>query len=434
MSTERSFDNMLKEYLPYQLLREEMTKRDYFLSKVEMDQKWKGGELRVPFKGGNASSFAYGELTAEADIVEDRYVKGTLSDYKEIWGSMVFNDHDLSRHGDMETSFIKILPDTIEEFVQNMKELVSVNLLNGAHIVTCDVAGTDAFDVANGDLAGTSLAIGKVIVDRPARLSIGQYLEFGTLDVAGAALKAGYVKSIDMQNKLIEVVVDKALAGAGVDFTSDPVGAERPLAAGDKAFVRGALTANRAFTDLRSQLLSAANGGSATLFGVTKLAYPHTQAFNYDGSGISSANILEKIFDAYNETRTIGKGMPTEVIMSFKHLGNVMKQLETAREYTVSDSSANVYGWTEISVVGVRGQLKLVGVQEMDDDIMHILDWKSLKMHTNELFERRTSPEGRSFYEIRSTTGYKYIVDTRMYGDLIVNKPSHNGIIFGINY
>lgn len=412
MSTLRSFDNMLKEYLPYQLLREELTKRDYFLSKVEMDTKWKGGELRVPFKGGNASSFAYGELTAEADIVEDRYVKGTLSDYKEIWGSMVFNDHDLSRHGDMETSFIKILPDTIDEFVQNMKELVSVNLLNGAHIVTLDTAA-----------AASNLVGGVVVVDRPARLTIGQYLEFGQV---GALVAVGYVSAIDMENKTISVVANKDLTGGAVDLSA--------AGAGDRAFVRGAITANRAFTDLRSQLLSLANGGSATLFGVTKLAYPHTQAFNYDGSGISSANILEKIFDAYNETRTIGKGMPTEVIMSFKHLGNVMKQLETAREYTVSDSSANVYGWTEISVVGVRGQLKLVGVQEMDDDIMHILDWKSLKMHTNELFERRTSPEGRSFYEIRSTTGYKYIVDTRMYGDLVVNKPSHNGIIFGINY
>lgn len=414
MSTERSFDNMLKEYLPYQLLREEMTKRDYFLSKVEFDTKWKGGELRVPFKGGNASSFAYGELTDVNDIVEDRYVKGTVSDYKEIWGSMIFNDHDLSRHGDMETSFIKILPDTIEEFVQNMKELVSVNLLNGAHIVSLDPAA-----------AASNLAAGVVVVDRPARLTIGQFLEFG---IVGTARASGYVSAIDMENKTITVAAAK-------DFSGGVPAGFATIVAGDKAYVRGALTAGRAFTDLRSQLLSAANGGSATLFGVTKLSYPHLQAFNYDGSGITATNILEKIFDAYNETRTIGKGNPTEVIMSFKHLGNVMKQLEVARDYTVSDSSANVYGWTEITVVGVRGQLKLVGVQEMDDDIMHIIDWKSLKMHTNELFERRTSPEGRSFYEIRTTSGFKYIVDTRMYGDLIVNKPSHNGIIFDIpNY
>lgn len=423
-ATNTSFNEMLKEYLPYDLLREETTKRDYFLSKVEFDTSWKGGDLRVPFKGGNASSVAYGQLTAVADITEDLYVKGTVSEYKEVWGSMIFNDHDLSRHGDMATSFIKILPDTIDEFVQNMKEAVSINLLNGPHLVSI----TDLSQRDNGILS----------VDRPARLSIGQYLEIGNL-VSGAKA-SGYVFSIDMNNSSVQFVSDKALAQTvpgtpdnPSDFSDLTLGANA-LAAGDKAFVRGASVAGRGFTSLRDQLLSVANGGSAQLFGIDKLRYPHLQAYNYDGSGIDSANILEKIFDAWNETRTIGKGMPTEVVMSFKHLGNVMKALEVAREYTTTDTKVNVYGWTEIDIVGVRGSLKLVGVQEMDDDIMHILDWKSLKMHTNELFERRTSPEGRSFYEIRNTDGYKYIVDTRMYGDLIVSKPSHNGIIFGINY
>ena len=405
---------MLKKYMPYNLLREEMTKRDYFLSKVEKDQKWKGGEMQVPFKGGNASSFAFGELTDVADITEDRYVLGTVSGYKEIWGSMIFNDHDLNRHDSMEASFIKILPDTIEEFVDSMKEIVSINLLSGAHLATLDPANADS-----------NLATGVVVADRPARLTIGQFLEVGTV---GTLKVAGYVKQIDMEKKTVTLNVAKDLAGAAVDLAAAGV------AAGDKVFVRGALTAGRAFTSLRDQLLSATNGGSANLFGVNKLAYPHLQAFNYDGSGINANNILEKIFDGYNETRQIGKGAPSDVIMSFKHLGNVMKALEVARDYSATDTKANVYGWTEISVTGVKGSLKLVGVQEMDDDIMHILDWRTMKLHSNGMFERRTSPEGKSFYEIRSTTGYKYVVDTRFFGELVVSKPSHDGIIFGINY
>jgi hypothetical protein len=414
MSTDTSFDNMLKRYMPYSLLREEMTKRDYLLTKIEKDQKWKGGELQVPFKGGHASSFAYGELTDVNDIVEDRYVLGTVSAYKEIWGSMVFNDSDLQRHGDMESSFIKILPDTIEQFMDSMKEHVSVNLLSGAHILTLDPAA-----------AASNLAAGVVVVDRPARVSVGQYLELG---LVGTFRVAGYVDQIIMDNKTIRLNAQKDLAGAAVDLAAAGV------VAGDKAFVRGALTAGRAFTSLRDQLLSNANGGSAQLFGVTKTAYPHLQAYNYDGSGINATNILDNIFDAYNETRTIGKGMPTDVIMAFKHLGNVMKQLEVSRDYTTTDTKANVFGWTEITITGVKGSLKLVGVQEMDDDIMHILDWRSLKLHSNGMFERRTSPEGKSFYEIRSTTGYKYVVDLRFFGELIVNKPSHNGIVYGISY
>jgi hypothetical protein len=37
MATLRSFDSMLNEYLPYDLLREELVKRDYLLTKIEKD-------------------------------------------------------------------------------------------------------------------------------------------------------------------------------------------------------------------------------------------------------------------------------------------------------------------------------------------------------------------------------------------------------------
>ena len=415
--TNVSFNTMLKEYLPYDLLREELTKRDYFLSKVEFDTNWKGGELRIPFKGGCASSVAYGELTNESEITEDLYVKATISEYKEVWGSMIFNDHDLQRHGDLKTSFIKLLPDTVDEFVQMMKECVSINLLNGSHLVSLDPLNADS-DLANGI----------VVVDRPARLSLGQYLEFG---VVGTKRAEGYIAAIDM-NKSTIFIKDNIDISAGALVDLSPTGGN--LLPGDKGYIRGAIITGRGFTSFRDQNLSADAGGPATLFGLTKTDYPHLQAYNFDGSGIDSSNILEKIFDAWNETRTIGKGMPTEVIMSFRNLGNVMKALEVAREYTTTDTKASVYGWTEIDVVGVRGSLKLVGVQEMDDDIMHIVDWKSVKMHTNGLFERRVNPDGDSFYEIRSASGYKYVVDTRMYGELVVNKPSHNGIIYNISY
>jgi hypothetical protein len=428
MSTTTSFDNMLKKYMPYQLLREEMEKRDYLLGKIDKDMKWKNGELQVPFKGGSASSFAYGELTDVDDITENRYVLGIVSSYKEIWGSMIFNDRDLSQHGDMETSFIKILPDTIEDFVGDMKEIVSVAILNGSHIVTFSATATEAYDVTAGNPAGTSLAAGKAVVDRYARLSIGQYLEIG-LEGAPADY-TGYVKSIDVEFGLVEFAADKALTLAGPDFTAGAV-----LADADKGYVRGAISGAKSFTALPAQLLSLANGGTATQFGQTKLAYPHLQAHNTSGVGMTSANVLDRIFDAYNDTRLAGKGNPTEVLMSFKHLASCMKILEASRAYVTSDTKANKFGWTEIQVTGVKGSLKLVGIREQDDDNMVIIDWDSLKLHSNGMFERRVSPEGKSFFEVRSPAGFKYIVDTRFFGELVVSKPSHNGIIYKItNY
>jgi len=408
--------------MPYKLLWEEVMKRDYFLMKAEKDQKWKGGELQVPFKGGSASSIKYGGLTDVADIVENKYVLGTVGSYKEIWGSMMFNDHDLQRHGDLEQSFIKVLPDQLEEFITAFKETVSINLLNGSHIATLDVTA-----------AATDLANGIVVVDRPARLGLGQYLEFG---VIGTSRTSGYVEAINMSDKAITINVLKDLSGAQVDLSAAGV------VAGDKAYIAGAIVAGNGFTSMRDQLLSAANFGSASLFGVTKADYPHLQAFNYDGSGMGADTVLESIFDAYNETRTIGKGAPTDVIMSYKHLSSCMKALESGggskyglgRQATLKDSKASVYGWTELEVIGVKGKLKLIGVQEMDDDIIHIIDWKSLKLHSNGFFERRSSPEGRQYYEIRNGDGYQYIVDNRFFGELVVSKPSHNGIIHSIDY
>jgi hypothetical protein len=103
------------------------------------------------------------------------------------------------------------------------------------------------------------------------------------------------------------------------------------------------------------------------------------------------------------------------------------------RSYTVTDHKANAFGWTEITLTGVKGKLTLVGVQEMDDDIIYMIDWRGIKLHSNEFFERRTAPDGKQFYEIRKTSGYKYIVDTRFYGDLVVSRPSYCGIIYGVN-
>ena len=427
MSTTESFNNMLKKYMPYSLLFEELVKRDYFLTKVEKDQKWKGGEMQVPFRGGKASSFSQGSLTAEADVTETSHVLGTVPGYKEIWGTMVFHQKDLDQHDSMEQSFIKILPDQLEEFIDDMKDIVSTSLLNGQSIDPLTIGG-----------AGEDLLNGVVVVKRPARLQIGQYLEFGTEGPAAVAKGSGYISQIVVDTKLVTIVTNKDLTGPVVDLSA--TGAN--LIAGDKAYIRGAIDDANTFTALPDQLLSAANGGSAALFGQTKLAFPHLQAQNFDGSTITAANLLQKIFEFQNETRQLGKGSPTDAVMSYKNLASAMQSLEgpasavsQGRQFSATDTRASVFGWTEIDIVGVRGKLTIVGVHEMDDDKILIMDWRALKLHSNGFFERRESPNsGNQFYEVRATSGYQYFVDTRFYGELVVSKPSMCGIIHTINY
>jgi len=128
MATTRSFNSMLNEYLPYELLREETIKRNYLLTQIGKDDSWRGGNLVVPFKGGHASSFRYGALTASNNVSEDQFVRGNVANYKEIWGTMKFNARDLAEHnGGMgsavsgqvsEQSFVRILPDTLDDFLE----------------------------------------------------------------------------------------------------------------------------------------------------------------------------------------------------------------------------------------------------------------------------------------------------------------------------
>lgn len=413
MSTDRTFQDMLNEYLPNELLKEEFVRRDYLLSKIEKDDGWKGGALIVPFKAAGASSVAAGSLTASNDIAEDKFVRGEVSGHKEVWGSMIFNHRDLMEH-DMvsEQNFLKILPGAIEDFLDYMKNVVSVNLLNGAHFAKLTAAAT-----ANDGL---------ITVDRPDRFVIGQKVKV----VDGSSDITGYVKTININTKVVLLVTTRG-GSTALDFSGGEA-----LDSGAKCYNDG--FDSTSFSSLRAALLSAANGGDSQLYGQTKTAYPYLQAINVDGSGVTAANIMEKIFDALTTIRQFGKGNPNTVIMSYANLASCIKAVEASKgSFNVSPGSqkASQYGWTELEVGSVtKGGVMLVGVQEADDDVIMLVDWRALKFHSNGFFQKRRSPEGKEFFEVRATTGYQYIVDMCLFGEMVVIRPSYCGIIHSISY
>jgi hypothetical protein len=414
MGSTRSFDTMLNEYLTYDLLKEEMIKRDYLLTKVEKDNGWKGGTLPVPFKGATASSIAFGQLSSSSDVAEDKYVRGEVSSQKEVWGTMIFNHRDLMEHDSVsEKSFLKILPGAVEEFMDLMKATVSVNLLNGSHFakLTADATAND----------------GLITVDHPERFEIGQKV---FVDDDNSAPATGYVSTININTKVVLLVTTRGGA-TPVDFSANNM----TTAQNAKCYHEGAQSAS--FTSLRESLLSAANGGSSTLYGQSKVAYPYLQAINVSGATITASNILDKVFDAYTTCRTFGKGNPNEILMSYKHLGSILKLLETSKgAFNVEPGSqkASVYGWTEITIGGVKGSLKVVGIQELDDDVIMLMDWRALKFHSNGFFRKRIAPDGKHYFEQRATSGYSYLVDMCLFGELVLSRPSYCGIIHSISY
>lgn len=415
MSTTRTFQDMLNEYLPNKLLKEELLKRDYILSNIEKDDKWKGGKLIVPFKAAGASSVKMGGLTGATDISEDKYVRGSIDDYKEMWGSMIFNHRDLMDHSGkiVEDSFLKILPDAVEDFMEYIKMVASIQMGTGPHFALV----TDA----------TNAATGIMVVNHIDRFVLAQKV---TLDDNDSVAASYYVTAINVNTN--EVTLSATRGGAAADVSAYSV------AQAAKFYTDGADTVS--FTSIRSVLLSAANGGSATVHGQSKVAYPFLQAVNVSGSSITAANILDKLFDAYTEVRKKAKGRADRFVMSYKHFGSVLKLIENKAngaanwQITVEDKKASLYGWDEVTINSVKGKLVIVGIQEWDDDVIALLDMKSMVFRSNGFFQKRKSPEGQEYFEVRNTTGFQYIVDVSLFGELEINKPGHCGIIYGISY
>lgn len=419
MATSRDFQSMLNEYLPLELLSAEMMKRDYVLTTVKKREDWKGGQLIVPFEGQSASSIEFGQLAADTDVSKYKYVRGTLSTQPELWGTMKFEHRDLMEHDGKipESTFLRILPNQINDFLTNIKMVTSINLLNGPHFAKLTVDGT----------------VGGVIeVDRVDRFQLDQKVSLQDGNTAAAYY---YVIAININGGTLgkgAVTLSATRGGAAADVSAYTV------AQAAKVYHPGAQTGS--FTSLESQLLSLANGGSTNLFGQAKTAYPFLQAVQVDGSAVSASNILSKIFDGYTARQIYGKGgAAPEVLMSLKHFGSCLKLLEVQKgPFNVTPGSRKVsaYGWDTIEIGSVSGQtLKLVGIQEKSDDTIMYLDWDGITFYSNGMFKRRTAPDGKQYFELRATTGYSYVLDHCLFGDLVCHAPSKQAIMYGIpNY
>ena len=412
------FQSMLNEYLPNSMLESEFIKRDWVLSNIEIDNGWYGSKIVVPFRGASASSVEFGQLASSTDISQSKFVRGSIDNYVEVWSSLILNHRDLQNHsGKMtESTFLKILPNEVDGLLTYFKEVVSTNLLNGSHFATATVSGT----------------VGGVLeVDHIDRFNIGQKFD---LDDGNSSPVAVYVIGMDVNGGTVAassgaITVSLTRGGAAADISA------YTTAQHARAYHPGVLT-NGGFNSIRSSLLSAANGGSATVHGVTKTAWQILQATNIAGASYSATNLLDKLFDAYTEVRKKGRGNATNIVMSYKHLGSIMKILEAQKgAFVVTKApSASIYGWTEIEITTVRGAVKIIGIFEMDDDVIFFLDMKSMTFRTQGSFKKRMSPDGKEYFEIRATSGYSYVIDQCIFGELEVSKPGNNAVVYGISY
>lgn len=417
-TTTRSFNSMLNEYITNDLMSEALLKRDWFIQNVPKDNGWKGGTIPVPFYGTKASSIKLGSLTAEADVSKHSYVRGTVGGYKEAWGTLKFEHGDLIDHDGQvnEKSFLKILPRQIDEFGDVMKEQMSKMLLTGP---TVSVVTSDA-----------NAATGVLVVDHIERFMLDQKVDIIDDDTAVSSV---YVININLNTNALTLSASRG--GPFVNLSAYSVAQNARL-----VYEGGTVGANQ-FSSLRAGLLSNLNGGSLQLYGQTKTDFPYLQAINLSAASVGLVNastVKLGIFNAYNEIRKKARGNANTVLCSFKHLGSLMSDLEDQKgpfKVTARDEKASLYGWTEITITSVRGSLKVVGIQEMDDDIIMFLDMEAVMYYSNgELIRKRVAPDGKQYHEIRNTSGYVYLLDMAALGELVLHAPTKCGIIYGITY
>lgn len=412
MALTQSFSDQLKRYRPINILKDEVKKRDYMFRNIKKDQKWKGGRYQIPVMTGPATSVKFGQLTAASAIDEVAEEMAYETDYAEIMQSLIFNQKDLAAGDNYEGSFIKVMMDTLEPASRTFKEIISHSLLLGSAIDSL---------TANGSASGVAA------VNFPERFDLDQLVILRNNDPAAAEY---YVIAVDLNAK--NITVSASRGGAAADISAYTIAKESKIHYdGTVNTSTGAL--QNSMNSLKDGLLSAANGGSASLHNLTKASFKQWQAHNEDLIGASAETLIEFLFKAYVASARKGRGNPSEILVSYDNFQYIVNSLETNRRFSVSDQKSG-YGFVSVKLLGPGGQLKITALREMDNDIAPIVDWNSFRLAGMRFFEPVKSPKsGDPVFEVRNVSGYQYIMDVAFYGNLIFYHPSYNGICHSIS-
>ena len=425
MSTVKAptFQSMLNEHLPYDLLEEAFKEQNWLYTNCNIKKKpWQGGKLIVPFEDHTANTIKMGGLTASADLGTAGYVRGELTEYKEAYGSIYFNSRDLlnDHYKVDEQNFIQLLPRQLDRLMKYFRQTISIQLLNGG-----------ALDSVRTGFVGD--ATGVVTIKHPERFSRTQAVTL--VDTTGPTTISGFVEAIDKNARTL-TIFDARSGGSATDLTG--------LDATTKIYIDGGNTTQ--FRSLKDDLLPAAAGGSDTFAGVTKTDSTFSQAITYDaggssgngpdwdsGTAVTGNDILTVIFDALRKNFQLG-GEANTCIMGFKHFSAAMLALEKGSGgFRHVKPRVDFAGYSEITVGGVQGSVKLVGIREMDDDWMALVNKAYMDFHVGtHVIKPMTTPDGIQYFSERNTDGYRYITDLMLTGEFIYSNPWSGTGIFNI--
>lgn len=401
MALTASYGALLKRYTPEKLIENEFAKHSYIYANCEKDTSWRGGTYEIPLFEAGFSSMAYGAFTASNDIAEMDIALGTQT-MKELSGSVLVREADLYRHGDMEQSYLKIMPERIQEFVKFMQGGVSSGFLAGNALSKA---------TANGDSSG-NITVDKIFLFRKGMKV--------AVDDDNDSEATGYIRSVNVNTKVI-TIYDARTGGAVVDLSG--------YTTAQNALVRHIGAGSEHFTSLPEYLLPAANGGLNTIYGKTRADYTVLQAMVASGAAFTASTLADDLLGTiygFQETRG---DVFKEAWVSFGMFKNLVLQLELTKRATITEKKAGI-GWASIDILGAEGTVKIVALREMPNDKIYFGDVKNVKFAGAEPFKRKLY-NGEEFFMVRGTTGPEMISDMLLRGDWII-KPAQWGVVHSV--
>lgn len=408
MATTQAYNNMLKRFLDQEMLTSEFAKENYIYKKMTKDLSWNGGIYEVPTEDGAAGSIAAGQLVDSADISMGKNSLGTIARDKEIWGAIKVNEADLSRHTSGKVSYIEtILPDKVEKMIDRQKDQFITQVLTN---------GSLALVTANGTVGGV------ITVDKPELFTIGQLIEVFNGTIATKA----FIKAININTGVLNLVTTNG-GSTAVDVSAHTVAL--------KSKIRIFGSNNEKMISLFDAVFPTSLGGTDVLYTLNKVDTPALQATFQDltaagaGAGaMTAANLLDKILAFAYLLKRQGRQKNQEFLVSYGVFKNLAIKLEAnGRRYVVKDREAG-YGFESVTFIGPEGDVKVTALKRLNDTEIYAVDWSGVKFAGSAMFETVKSPDGNRFYVERAATGYGYITDVKLAGEMVYSPSKLAGI------
>jgi hypothetical protein len=417
------FGELLKEFTPHKLIRKEIKKQNYFLENIRRE-KWVDGQpLKMAFEHGKRSSVRSGGLVASNKITQGKYKTATMTEHKFLSMALKFLERDLKKHGDLRTSFIKLLPNEIKESSVRMNYLFNLLMFDKGRVV--QFVGES-----------TAKASGWVKVNKPQRLEIGERLEVN-LDVnpAVAGFEA-YVAEVDMNKKEVKLTSDAGLTSPidmSVYVFSDEEASKR-----SGLYVVGWDSAN-GFTSILDLVFDAGTGGSDTLYEgqIIKKSAPVHQSILTDASSWTSANIVSNLIDFYYDTEALGQVGKREGLCGYGFFKEVAKKLESQKRYT-GNFRQGTMGMSQLEVIGSGKPMILTAIEQMPEDRAMILPFEDFCLATDQFVEPHKDLNGNMYHIERvaggtGNDGYEAVHDIMCSGEIYAKRLSQTAGIHGLS-